>query len=139
VRVRVAHYLALGVDVANIGGDTCGYVLELVYTIYVWQLEHTRSQADIVERKLANPGVELQEEGQRLANTTRGTKDGDLGRLQQINQHLSQVSMQFSSDLPQTKAIARPRKYTHLACRRREGAARGLGESLPGSEHGDCN
>lgn len=55
-------YLALGVDVANISGDT-------------W------CESDIVERKLGNSWVELQEEGQRLADTTCGTEDDNLGGL----------------------------------------------------------
>jgi hypothetical protein len=49
------------------------------------QLMRTGSQADIVEGELGNPGVELQEEGQRLANATGGTEDGDLGCLHKFN------------------------------------------------------
>lgn len=41
----------------------------------------TRSTADIVERELGNAGVELQEEGEGLANATTSTEDGDLGGL----------------------------------------------------------
>jgi hypothetical protein len=77
-----AAYLALGVDVADIGSDTCLYVLGLAYMACMGHVRRTGCQADIVEGELANPGVELQEEGQRLANATGGTENGDLGRLQ---------------------------------------------------------
>jgi hypothetical protein len=43
--------------------------------------DRTGSTADIVESKLGNTGVELHEEGQRLANATGGTENGDLGEL----------------------------------------------------------
>jgi len=53
---------ALGVDVANIGGDTgCA--------------------TDIVESELGNSGVKLEEEGERLADTTSSTEDSDTGVL----------------------------------------------------------
>jgi len=53
---------ALGVDVANIGGDTgCA--------------------PDIVESELGNSGVKLEEEGERLADTTSSTEDSDTGVL----------------------------------------------------------
>ena len=55
-------YLALGVDVPDIRRDT-------------------RCTLDIVERELAHSRVELEEEGQRLANTTAGTENGDFGSL----------------------------------------------------------
>lgn len=42
------------------------------------QWERTRSKADIVESELANPGVELQQQRQWLANATSGTENGDL-------------------------------------------------------------
>ena len=42
----------------------------------------TGGEADVVEGELANARVELEEEGERLANTTGGTEDGDLGGLQ---------------------------------------------------------
>lgn len=44
-------------------------------------MRHTGSKADIVEGQLGNPGVELQEQRQWLADTTGGTEDCDLGRL----------------------------------------------------------
>ena len=53
---------ALGVDVGEISTDTGG-------------------AADIVESKLGDSGVELEEEGKGLANATGGTEDGDLGEL----------------------------------------------------------
>jgi hypothetical protein len=45
-------------------------------------LGHTGSSTDIVEGEVGNLGVELQEEGERLANTTGGTEDGNLGELE---------------------------------------------------------
>ena len=42
------------------------------------QLKHTGSKADIVEGELANPGVELQQQRQWLANATSGTENGNL-------------------------------------------------------------
>lgn len=45
---------------------------------------HTGSQADVVQGKLSDSWVELQEQGQRLANATSGTEDGDLGQLQMV-------------------------------------------------------
>jgi hypothetical protein len=53
---------AVGVDVAEISSDT-------------------RAAADIVKSELANTGVELHQQRQRLTNTTGGTEDGDLGSL----------------------------------------------------------
>jgi hypothetical protein len=41
----------------------------------------TGCETYVVEGELANSGVELQEKGQRLANATSGTENGDLGRL----------------------------------------------------------
>jgi hypothetical protein len=36
---------------------------------------------DIEERELSDARVELEEEGQRLANSATGTEDGNLGKL----------------------------------------------------------
>jgi uncharacterized membrane protein YqjE len=44
-------------------------------------LLHTRATADVVEGKLRNTGVELEEERERLANATGGTEDGNLRSL----------------------------------------------------------
>ena len=44
-------------------------------------MRRTRSTADIVESELRNTGVELQQQRERLANTTGGTENGDLGGL----------------------------------------------------------
>jgi hypothetical protein len=41
----------------------------------------TGSSTDVVEGKLRDLGVELEEEGEGLANATGGTEDGDLGEL----------------------------------------------------------
>lgn len=42
----------------------------------------TRSHADIVQGKLSHSRVELEQQGQRLANATSSTEDGHLGQLQ---------------------------------------------------------
>jgi hypothetical protein len=41
----------------------------------------TRATADIIEGKLRNTGVELEQERERLANATSGAEDSDLGGL----------------------------------------------------------
>lgn len=41
----------------------------------------TGSTTDIVEGELRNTGVELQQQRERLTNTTGSTEDGDLGGL----------------------------------------------------------
>jgi hypothetical protein len=56
-----------------------GNVLEL--EICFKHVRRTGGEADIVEGQLGDPGVELQEKRQRLANTTSGTEHSDLGRL----------------------------------------------------------
>ena len=40
---------------------------------------NTRGPTDVVEGKLGDMGVELEEEGKRLADTSAGAEDGDLG------------------------------------------------------------
>jgi hypothetical protein len=42
---------------------------------------HTGSSADVVEGEVSDTLVELQEEGQRLSNSSSGTENGDLGVL----------------------------------------------------------
>jgi hypothetical protein len=74
----VASDGAVGVDVAEISSDTCQ---ESDNAMRCDRCHHTGSTADIVEGELRNTGVELQEQGQRLANTTGGTENGDLGGL----------------------------------------------------------
>lgn len=46
---------------------------------------HTWGTLDVVKSELGNSWVELQEERQRLANTTGSTEDGNLGGLQDIS------------------------------------------------------
>lgn len=41
----------------------------------------TRSQSDIVERKFGDAGIELQEKGQWLSNTSCSAEDCDFGEL----------------------------------------------------------
>ena len=43
----------------------------------------TRSQTDVVEGKLGNTRVELEQEGEGLANAAGSTKDSNLGELDQ--------------------------------------------------------
>lgn len=77
----VASDGAVGVDVAQISGDTwLKTKLERYYRVND-TISHTGSTTDIVEGKLRDTGVELEQQGQRLANTTGGTENGDLGGL----------------------------------------------------------
>ena len=46
---------------------------------------HTRGATDIVQGEVGDPGVELQQQGQRLSNATSGTEDGDLGVLRCVS------------------------------------------------------
>jgi hypothetical protein len=73
VNVNVCHeqilrasYLALGVDVANVSSDT-------------------GCQPNIIQRKVGDTGVELEQKGERLANSTGGAQDGDLGVLHKFS------------------------------------------------------
>lgn len=60
----------------------------------------TRCQADIVESKLGNTGVQLEEKGQWLSNTTWCTQDSDFGSLSMgksacsssLNNHIAAIS-----------------------------------------------
>lgn len=58
----VASDLGVGVDVANIGSNT-------------------RSVDDIVEGEVGDMRVFLQQQGQRLTNTTGSTEDSNLGEV----------------------------------------------------------
>lgn len=44
-------------------------------------VRRTRSTADVVEGEVSDKGVLLHEQGQRLANATGGTENGNLGGL----------------------------------------------------------
>jgi hypothetical protein len=55
-------------------------VLGLVYTDFD-AMRRTGSKTDVVEGELADSWVELQEQRQRLTDTTSGTENGDLGVL----------------------------------------------------------
>ena len=55
-------YGALGVDVADISGNAGG-------------------AANVEEGELSDTGVELEEERQRLSDSSTSTKDGNLGEL----------------------------------------------------------
>ena len=54
-----ATYDTAGIDVANVGSDT-------------------RSTTNIVEGQVGDVGVKLEQEGERLADTSASTEDGDL-------------------------------------------------------------
>jgi hypothetical protein len=56
-------HIALGVDVR----DVC---------------RNARTTNHIVQRKLADSRIELQEKGERLTDATRGTEDRDFGSLE---------------------------------------------------------
>lgn len=105
-------------------------------------IEHTGSKADIVEGQLGNPGVKLEEQRQWLSNTAGSAENGDLGVLHALE---STSIHQTTSMAPRRRTRCCPRKSkrgggntaecAYLAGRHREGAALGLGECLPGSEH----
>ena len=116
-----------------------------------WERRRTGGKADVVERQLGDARVQLEQQRERLADTTGGTEDGDLGGLQVIMSaygvSMAAAQQQFSSKKP---ASRQPRscaackcwdgmEAAYLAGRRREGAALGLGESVPGSEHDGCD
>lgn len=48
---------------------------------FTTKVQHTGSAADIVQGKLSNLGVLLEEQRKRLANATGSTEDGNLGEL----------------------------------------------------------
>ena len=54
-----ATYDTASIDVANVGSDT-------------------RSTTNIVEGQVGDVGVKLEQEGERLADTSASTEDGDL-------------------------------------------------------------
>jgi hypothetical protein len=45
------------------------------------EVKRTWSATDVVESKLSNSRVELEEERERLADTTGGAENGNLGEL----------------------------------------------------------
>lgn len=98
----MSSYGALGVDVANISGDT-------------------GAATDVVEGELADAGVELEEERQRLADTTAGTEDDDLRELFMD----SCVNDDAAETRPDVLDPAHARQATHVAGRGREGPALG--------------
>lgn len=53
---------------------------------------NTWAALDVVKCKLSDSWVELEEEGQRLADTTTGTEDDDLGELETSSCKLSMAS-----------------------------------------------
>lgn len=103
----------------------------------------TGCEADVVEGELANARVELEQEGERLADTTGGTEDGDLGRLQlAVSAEAPPASMAAMEVFARSKKLLDclgAAEGAYLAGRHREGAALGLGESVPGSEHDGCD
>lgn len=96
------------------------------YLLCCWTYR-TGSAADIVESKLSNPRVKLEEEGERLTNATGSTKDGDLGVL---CDSISTVrNSQRSAPSSAFRSSKKPRNVTH--------SSRGGRECSPldGAEH----
>lgn len=134
----IAANLALGVDVANVGSDTWRGLLACN-----WGCGddggRTGRKTDVVEGKLADPGVELEEEGERLANATGGTEDGDLGGLQ--DGLLASAAELRPALMAGSRADAVPSWCcfaAYLAGRGGKAAALDLSEYLPGGEHVGC-
>lgn len=50
-----------------------------------WRWGLTGRETDVVEGELGDPGVELEQQRQRLANATGGPEHSDLGRLRRIS------------------------------------------------------
>jgi hypothetical protein len=71
----------------------------------------TGRKADVVEGELANPGVELEEERERLADTTGGTEDGDLGGLQFTRLALTFPIASTEAFTQQQKAVGLSRSF----------------------------
>ena len=75
---------AFGVDVANISGNTYWYWINLCLATLDsdgTDCQLTRTTFNIVQCKLANPWIELKQQGERLSNPSCGAKDSDLGGL----------------------------------------------------------
>jgi hypothetical protein len=118
-----------------------------------WEKRRTGGKADVVERQLGDARVQLKEQRERLADTTGGTEDGDLGGLQYIMSAYGVSMAATFAAIQQQKAGEQAaselrggrawdcwdRERAYLAGRHREGAALGLGESVPGSEHDGCD
>lgn len=66
----------------------------------------TRSATDVVEGEVGDTGVELHKQGERLANATGGTEDGNLGELELriICQQLKQLAIHKLQGAKKTKA-----------------------------------
>lgn len=100
----------------------------------------TGGEADVVERELADARVELEEERERLADTAGSTEDGDLGRLQLTTSACAFPMASTRCPLGSKKLLdyLGAAEQAYLAGRRRESAALGLGEGVPGSKHDGC-
>jgi hypothetical protein len=53
----------------------------IVLTQVELRSKRTGSSTDVIESKISDEGVELEEEREGLADTAAGTKDGNLGEL----------------------------------------------------------
>jgi hypothetical protein len=90
----------------------------------------TRSHADIVQGKLGDSGVELEQQGQRLTNATSSTEDGHLGQLPGKDVGVSIVTSG-------TMHSREPQQMAYLTGRRREGATLEHGGHPGGGKHLD--
>lgn len=88
----------------------------------------TRSHADIVQGKLGHSRVELEQQGQRLANATSSTEDGHLGQLQG-GWRVSVTTCEQDAKVQWT---------TYLTSRCREGTALEHGGHSRSGKHLDC-
>lgn len=137
-----ASYLALGVDVADISGNTCIGSLAEGPKLQGQLGRPTGSQADVVEGELADARVQLQQQGERLADTTGSTENCDLRRL---HSDISTRALPYIAiDLVMRHCALTGQwrssctmELPYLAGGGREAAALGLSEYLPGGEHCD--
>lgn len=67
---------------ADIGSDTCCLLSISCSMVPRRSDERTWATSDIVECEFGYTRVELHQQGQRLADTSTGTEDSDLGQLE---------------------------------------------------------
>jgi hypothetical protein len=78
---------------------------------YLNAARRTGSKTDVVEGELADSWVELQEQRQRLTDTTSGTENGDLGVLMYLLVSNASPTTNCHVAALATKAIGVRRRY----------------------------
>lgn len=84
----------------------------------------TGSAADIVQSKLGDAGVELEQQRQRLANASGSTEDGNLGQLEARKKQLVSTSSRALRIVDEARPRwGRDRSSSYVAGRGRESPA----------------